>query len=176
MKVRFLVSAFLLLIYCTAINTFALEATENPAAQKMAELEWIIGKWKQELTLMPDAREFSQFTNCDWLLGKTIIECKYYTDEATLGELSSLAIFSYNSDLENYTSVAYYGGYGPDKNSLVKNGDSWSWQGELITSGMKRWAQTIYTPKEGVIDLVFYQSTGGEAVEKAGEGKMIKLD
>ena len=110
------------------------------------------------------------------VIPQTTIQCDYFL-EAAPENLVQILIFTYDADLDNYTTVAYiFGGIGPNKGSFIKNGDSWSWQGQTISSEYKGWSQMIYTPKGDVIDIVAYESLSGSGLEKIQEAVVTKID
>ena len=135
----------------------------------------MIGNWKQDGTWLPTGNKIEALMNCDWLFPQTTIQCEFFFESAP-DELVQILIFSYDSDLQNYVTVGYAQGMGPFEGSFVKNGDTWSSQGEFVSRMFKSWDQMIYKPNGDKIDIVQFRSMNGGEVEKVQEAVVTKVD
>ena len=90
---------------------FAQDAPKNPAAEKMAELAWLLGSWETEVTRkMPGSSEemkISGAMDCDWFVGKNSIKCDVTMDTAPGGGFVQSNVYTYNLDLKSYQQTAY---------------------------------------------------------------------
>ena len=157
---------------------FAQDEPENTAVEKMAELEWLIGKWDWKGKWLPADRDVTAINDCVWILDKTAIDCNTYSLE-TPDKIDQRFTYSYDAILDNYVVVALFKGSPKPtlQGSLLKNGDSWSFLIDGNTSQFKVWDQMIYTPNEdNKIEIVQYRSTNGREVRKVQEAVATRMD
>ena len=136
----------------------------------------MLGKWKQEGTFLPNGSAISNLMNCDWLFENTVIECKIPREDS-FDELERYHIISYDANLDNYVFALYFDvGMGPMIGSLVKNGESWTYQTNVSMPGIKMWNQEIYTLNGDTVDVLQYRSMNGSEVMKTQEATLTRMD
>ena len=175
---RYLVPVFLFVFAFSAINTFAQDAPENPAAEKMAELEWLIGKWKFDYTLEHNGTDLSLEMECSWTLQKSLIQCDRLHEEGIIGNRT---LYSYDSFSSRYVVNIFDGRGQVGQGEMMKDGNNWN----TSTSGFLAYQdekasivmQEQYAMKtKSSLEVVRYASMNAAPPTKLYEGEMTKID
>lgn len=164
------------------MNAIAQDSDAFPTTEEMAELEWMIGKWDWKGEWFPnDPSERSPLhfiMDCDWLFGKTIIECDFFLPHSP-DDLYQREVYSYDTLNKNYVVAAFIGrGFGtqPVTGNLIKHGESWVMQAEFIMPERKSFDQMVKTPEGDTFTVEQYQSMNGSMMKKVQESVVTKTD
>ena len=145
--------------------------------EKMQELDWLVGKWKEEGKTLPDGNEANYEWDCDWMLDKSFIEC-HFTDPSQGNEVYKSEILGYNPH-QAYFYANIYGAGAPGwswTQTLVKNGEKWIFQGEANIPEITFIDRIVFAPNDGYWDIDYYRSINGGEFSKYHESKATKVD
>lgn len=131
MKARYFIILLVVLVAVSSTNVFAQGSSAvapedrfQEYKEKMQELGWLIGKWRQEITFEANGRTSTNELHCSW--GKTeqsLVQCDTVVNEKVMTRI----IYTYDLVSNKHVLNRFDAKTGHiGKGELLKSGDDWN--------------------------------------------------